>query len=124
MITMNSLDVSVLNAFIDFIINTHQFTSNGWVHEATDEIYKKVSKLFDTFRESYSGYTNGANIFASDIIAPSVVSDSIVLEVLREKIDEICFYLREVSYGCSFLDSQVDEIETILRQQYYMACRK
>lgn len=121
---MKPLDISVLNAFLDFIQNTHHFTTNGWVHLATNEIYKKGSKLFDIFRESYAGFTDGANVIASNIETPPVVSDAIVLEVLRKRIDEICCYLREVSYGQSFLDSQVDEIETLLRQQYYMACKK
>lgn len=121
---MKVLDISVLNAFLDFIQDTHHFTENGWVHEATDEIYKKGSKLFDKFRESYSGFTNGRNMIASNIETPPVVSDAIVLEVLRERMDEVVHYLREIAYGVSFLDSQVDEIETLLRQQYYMACKK
>lgn len=121
---MKALDISVLNAFLDFIQNVHHFTENGWVHLATDEIYKKGSKLFDEFRESYSGFTNGTNMIASNIETPPVVSDAIVLGVLRERISEICYYLREISYGQSFLDSQVDEIEKLLWQQYYMACKK
>ena len=63
-------------------------------------------------------------MIASNIETPPVVSDAIVLGVLRERISEICYYLREISYGQSFLDSQVDEIEKLLWQQYYMACKK
>ena len=37
---MKKLDLSRLNVFLDFIQNTHQYTELGWVHEATDAMYK------------------------------------------------------------------------------------
>lgn len=121
---MKKLDLSVLNTFLDFVQNTHQFTMNGWVHEATDVMYKKSAKLFDTFRESFSGFTDGSDIVKTDMITPDPVSDSVVLKVLREKIDELCDYLYDVADEESFLISQVDEIKTVLMQQLYVASKK
>ena len=82
---MEKLDLSRLNVFLDFIQNTHQYTELGWVHEATDAMYKKVSKLFDTFRESFAGLTVMEDVIKTDIPTPVPVADSVVRKVLREK---------------------------------------
>lgn len=121
---MKKLDLSRLNVFLDFIQNTHQYTELGWVHEATDVMYKKVSKLFDTFRESFAGLTEMEDAVKTDIPTPDPVADSVVRKVLREKIDEICDYLYDIADEESFLISQVDEIKTVLLQQYYVALKK
>lgn len=52
------------------------------------------------------------------------MADSVVRKVLREKIDDICDYLYDVADEESFLISQVDEIKTVLLQQYYVALKK
>ena len=121
---MKKLDLSRLNVFLDFIQNTHQYTELDWVHEATDSMYKKVSKLFDTFRESFAGLTEMEDVIKTDIPTPDPVADSVVRKVLREKIDDICDYLYDVADEESFLISQVDEIKTVLLQQYYVALKK
>ena len=121
---MKKLDLSRLNVFLDFIQNTHQYTELGWVHEATDAMYKEVSKLFDTFRESFAGLTEMEDVIKTDIPTPDPVADSVVRKVLREKIDDICDYLYDVADEESFLISQVDEIKTVLLQQYYVALKK
>ena len=85
---------------------------------------KKVSKLFDTFRESFAGLTEMEDVVKTDIPTPDPVADSVVRKVLREKIDEICDYLYDIADEESFLISQVDEIKTVLLQQYYVALKK
>ena len=67
---MKKLDLSRLNVFLDFIQNTHQYT--------------EVSKLFDTFRESFAGLTEMEDVIKTDIPTPDPVADSVVRKVLRD----------------------------------------
>lgn len=117
------INLAVLNNFLTFLNNVHELTKRGWVHEATGTMYKKCSKLFDTFKESYSGnsLSPDKDIVMEEVSLTETPSDDEVIEVLREECDEICEYLYEVAGQESFLVSQVDEIKTVLSQQLFVA---
>lgn len=117
------INLAVLNNFLTFLNNVHELTERGWVHEATGTMYKKCSKLFDTFKESYSGnsLSPDKDIVMEEVSLTETPSDDEVLEVLREECDEICEYLYDVAGQESFLVSQVDEIKTVLSQQLFVA---
>ena len=44
-----------ISTSLSCLLTADELTERGWVHEATGTMYKKCSKLFDTFKESYSG---------------------------------------------------------------------
>lgn len=120
---MKKINLTVLNNFLTFLNNVHELTERGWVHEATGTMYKKCSKLFDTFKESYSGNSLSPekDIVFEAVSLTETPNDEDVLDVLREECDEICDYLYDVAGQESFLVSQADEIKTVLSQQLFVA---
>lgn len=120
---MKKINLTVLNNFLSFLNNVHALTEKGWVHEATGTMYKKCSKLFDTFIESYSGHSLNTEqeVVIEDVPVKETPSDEEVLDVLIEECDELCEYLYDLSGQESFLISQVDEIKTVLSQQLFVA---
>lgn len=117
------INLAVLNNFLTFLNNVHELTERGWVHEATGTMYKKCSKLFDTFKESYSGNSLSTSSTSSSLGVSVKETSSITMSLsgLREECDEICEYLYDVAGQESFLVSQVDEIKTVLSQQLFVA---